>query len=251
MGFLSVIAFILMAVGGIAVLAGFIWFVVVAFRESLWWGIGCLVCGPVALFFLVRNWSDTWRPWVVQLGGSAVFYTGVLIIGATSSGSELPPERSGTVAFEEEFAEDYGDSAYEDNAYQDAVADDASYGEAADDSTSFDSDGLDADGGVGPEPSLPPSSLGSSSPRQPTAPPPTRLSGTVSRGSDEESIDLEYADEYIGQRLKLTKSNGKVVYCRLVEVTDESLVIQQALGGGHVNFTIDKSTIASLAKDDR
>lgn len=36
------------------------WFLLIraAFRQSAWWGIGCLLLAPVKLVFLVRHWAD-------------------------------------------------------------------------------------------------------------------------------------------------------------------------------------------------
>ncbi len=264
MGFLSIVAYILMAVGGLGSIAGSVWFLIVAFRESVLWGVGCLLCGPVALFFLIKFWHDAWKPWVLQLAGTAVVIAGFMLLGLTA-----PPAASAFNDFSDEpYAEDYAEQDYSDDygdAYGDATADDAAIGDAVDvdgdtaesstDSTANPS-GLDDDPVLEDpvlEDNLPQSPLGNSarSGNRSLAPPPTRLSGTVNRGSDDLSIDIDYAEEYIGKRLKLTKTNGKVVYCRLVEVTDEALIIQQPLGGGHVNFTIVKSSIANLAKDDR
>lgn len=259
MGFLSIVAYILMAIGGLASIVGTVWFLIVAFRESLLWGIGCLLCGPVALFFLIKFWQDSWKPWVLQLLGSGVAVLGFVILGATAP--------STTAAFDDFATEPYGEE-YSEEGYSEETYAEEDYSDAYGDATADDADGVDADGrpvapsadapadlddGPGLEANLPESPIGTSgrSNQQSSAPPPTRVSGTTSRRSDDGSIDIDFAEEYIGQRLKLTKNNGKVVYCRLVDVTDEALIIQQPLGGGHVKFTIVKTSIASLAKDDR
>ena len=43
---------VLMIVGMVLALVGAIMFLVAAFRESVIWGIGCLLFGPVSLIFL-------------------------------------------------------------------------------------------------------------------------------------------------------------------------------------------------------
>ncbi|GEM_PF-3723403 len=63
---MPIIGIILTVLGVIAGLAGFIWLLVVAFRESVMQGVGCLLCGPVALVFVVMNlagFKETVRGW--------------------------------------------------------------------------------------------------------------------------------------------------------------------------------------------
>ena len=55
--------------GVILALAGWIWFLVLAFQEDAMWGIGCLLCSIVQLIFLIRNIHETWKPFVIQLAG--------------------------------------------------------------------------------------------------------------------------------------------------------------------------------------
>lgn len=55
--------------GLLLALAGGIWFLVLAFQENVWWGIGCLLCGIVQIVFLIRNIEQTWKPFAVQIAG--------------------------------------------------------------------------------------------------------------------------------------------------------------------------------------
>lgn len=271
MGFLTIIAYILMGIGGLAILAGAVWFLFVAFKESIWWGIGCLCLGPVSLIFLVKYWHDSWKPWALQIVGLLVFLGGTGLFAFAVPTPDLPDD---SYSYEEYESEEYEDSGYEDYEDTGADGDDATDGGTSDgealeseipdgdstiqDGTATSDDGTTsgaADLSLGATSGLPAASLGnSSSPsrasQRPTTPP-SRLSGSFGRGSDEESISMDFAEDYIDRRLKITKNNGTVVYCRLIEVTEDSLVIQQSLGGGHVKFTLPKTSISKLAKDDR
>lgn len=50
----------------ISVVAG-IWFLVVAFRQSILWGLGCLFVPFVSLIFLIVHWSEAKRPFLWSL----------------------------------------------------------------------------------------------------------------------------------------------------------------------------------------
>lgn len=78
------IAIGLMIVGGIASIVGGIWFLVVAFQESVLWGLGCLFVPFVSLVFLILNFAEAWKPFVVSLVGSVVCLGGALLVGGTA-----------------------------------------------------------------------------------------------------------------------------------------------------------------------
>ena len=59
---LTIIGFLLALGGGFAI-------IVVAFRESFWWGIGCILLWPVQAIFTIIAWRMTWKPFLVQLAG--------------------------------------------------------------------------------------------------------------------------------------------------------------------------------------
>ncbi len=61
--------------GGIIAFIGFIWFLVEAFGENIWWGIGCIipfVGGLVQLIFLIVHFQEVHKPFFMQLIGLAI-----------------------------------------------------------------------------------------------------------------------------------------------------------------------------------
>jgi uncharacterized membrane protein len=66
-------------VGLIIAVVGAILFLVAAFRESVLWGIGCLLIGPVSLIFLILHWDDAKRPFGIELLGIALAFVGVML----------------------------------------------------------------------------------------------------------------------------------------------------------------------------
>ncbi len=78
---MQVLGTILLVIGFIASTVGGIWFLVVAFRKSILWGLGCLLVPFVALVFLIKYWNESAKPFLVSLAG-----TGLTIIGGVLSG---------------------------------------------------------------------------------------------------------------------------------------------------------------------
>lgn len=56
-------------IGGIGTL-------IAAFKESLLWGLGCLLFTPISLVFLVLHWQKAKNPFFLQLVGLAVVLLG-------------------------------------------------------------------------------------------------------------------------------------------------------------------------------
>ncbi|ONM42764.1 hypothetical protein BXT89_16275 [Halopseudomonas pachastrellae] len=59
---------------------GFIWFYVLAFAQSILWGIGCVLFFPVCLVFLVLDWQRTCMPAIAMFSGVG------FIVAATAAG---------------------------------------------------------------------------------------------------------------------------------------------------------------------
>ena len=70
---------ILIAVGGIVCLIGGIWFLIVAFRESVVWGLLCLFVPFAALAFLIKHFGDAAKPFGLNILGSILLIIGSVI----------------------------------------------------------------------------------------------------------------------------------------------------------------------------
>ena len=73
---LAILGFILAIVGGIGML-------IVAFRESVLWGIGCLLIPLVSLIFVLSHWDEAKKPFLIQLGGVVL----ILVSGVLNNGN--------------------------------------------------------------------------------------------------------------------------------------------------------------------
>jgi hypothetical protein len=67
---------ILNVVGAVVALAGGIWLLVVAFQESILWGIGCLLVPCIGLIFAIMHWEKAKKPFLIELVGVALATVG-------------------------------------------------------------------------------------------------------------------------------------------------------------------------------
>ena len=75
----------LMGIGmGLGLLGG-IWLLIVAFKESIWWGLGSLFIPFVSLIFVVLHWSVAKTPFLISLLSIVMVIAGAFMTGALSS----------------------------------------------------------------------------------------------------------------------------------------------------------------------
>jgi hypothetical protein len=86
---MEILGLLLMVVGGVIALAGGIWFLVVAFQESILWGLGCMFVPFVSLIFLVMNWDQAAKPFGVNLLGGVILVIGMFLGGGMEGGAEI------------------------------------------------------------------------------------------------------------------------------------------------------------------
>jgi hypothetical protein len=73
---------------GIAVAAvGGIWLLVVAFQESVLWGLGSLFIPLVGLAFVISHWDAAKRPFLVNIGGGLLIALGTVMSGSGHEGA--------------------------------------------------------------------------------------------------------------------------------------------------------------------
>ena len=80
---METVGMIIWGIGLLISVIGGIWFLVVAFRETIWWGLGSLFIPFVALIFLIMHWGDAKNPFFVSLLGVVIMIVvAVLMPGA-------------------------------------------------------------------------------------------------------------------------------------------------------------------------
>jgi len=68
--------------GGLITLIGAIWLLVVAFKKSIWWGLGSLLIPFVSLIFVILNWQDSKKPFLIQVAGVVLCLVGGWKLGS-------------------------------------------------------------------------------------------------------------------------------------------------------------------------
>jgi hypothetical protein len=68
----------LLYVGGLIAFVGGIWLIVVAFKKSVWWGLGSLIVPFVGLIFAILNWQVAKTPFLVYLAGIVLCVIGAM-----------------------------------------------------------------------------------------------------------------------------------------------------------------------------
>ena len=71
----------LIIIGGILALIGYVWLLVLAFSESVLWGVGSLFCGLVALVFGVTRFAEAKVPVLLYAAGIVLLGIGEAIKG--------------------------------------------------------------------------------------------------------------------------------------------------------------------------
>ena len=59
----------LLGIGGILALVGSVWLWIVAFKESVWWGLGSIFVPFVSLIFALTHWEVAKTPFLIALLG--------------------------------------------------------------------------------------------------------------------------------------------------------------------------------------
>ena len=78
---------ILLAVGGVIIIVGYIMLLIAAFREGVLWGLLCFCFTPIQLVFLIVHWQVAKKPFLIQLLGYALCFVAYLI--APDGGAQL------------------------------------------------------------------------------------------------------------------------------------------------------------------
>lgn len=76
------VAGLVLWLGYAVALVGAIMFLIVAFSESVLWGLGCLLLPFVSLVFLILHWRQAKKAFFIELIGCAICFLAVLM-GAT------------------------------------------------------------------------------------------------------------------------------------------------------------------------
>ena len=83
---MSTLGSVLTVIGYLVAAAGGIWIIVIAFQDSIVWGLGCLFVPCVQLIYAITHWEDTKVPFLINIGGCVLVALGTAVKVAAASG---------------------------------------------------------------------------------------------------------------------------------------------------------------------
>ena len=78
---MDVIGTIIIIIGAIVMIVGGIMLLIVAFKESIWWGLGSIFIPFVALIFVIMHWQKSKKAFFIWLAGFVVYIIGMVLGG--------------------------------------------------------------------------------------------------------------------------------------------------------------------------
>ncbi len=226
------IAFVFILIGFVVSLIGSVMFLIAAFREGALWGLAVLFLPLAPLIFLVSYWDQAKKGFLIQLGGA-----GLLLLGAFTLGGATPDSSEVFGSLEEPTSgsELRGVSTQRRSRPE-------SFNIEVDSSDEF----LPTESGTGA--STLPEIDGPSAPssRRPPASSSRRPPASSSRRPATVGLSIESVENYIGRKLRFTKTNGKVIEGKLIGVDVDRITIEERVGGGKWSFSLEKSSIARI-----
>lgn len=75
-----ILSLIVMWVLGLVSLAGYLWLLVLAFKKSIAWGLAVFFIPFVSLYFSIKFWAETKKPFLIHSGASV----GLIVVGVIS-----------------------------------------------------------------------------------------------------------------------------------------------------------------------
>jgi hypothetical protein len=195
--------------GMVLMLWGWIKILIEAFREGVLWGLACIFVPFAILVFAILNWSEVKQDFFKYVGGFAmIMFTGV------AAAIVIPMTLAQTRGMNQE--------AYVSPEYSEGSGDD-----------------------IFAQPTM------TATPFQPTpvilnrSPIPTRtpLLPTSTPSPTATPIQADRAENHIGETLEFYMDDGQVFRAVLLGVEPDALRVQRRMGGGNMEYKIQKSRL--------
>lgn len=76
---MQILGLILLGAGGLTMVVGAIWLLVVAFKQSILWGLLSLFIPFAVLVFIFKYWDKAKQPFLIYLGGAVAIGIGMAL----------------------------------------------------------------------------------------------------------------------------------------------------------------------------
>jgi hypothetical protein len=218
---LTTIAFVLIALGGLALLVGSVFLIIAAFRVSTAWGLTILFLSWLVVptfIFLFKHWLETRTWFLVAVTGGVVSAAGWFVLAGTE-----------TMA-----------SGHHEPIVYSSSSEETPRGRSTDDVSST----LDLDPDpvptATPSPTRPPIAA-KPQPKvrpEPVPPPP--------RAKDYRVVGYDELDQFIGERVNLHLTDGTDSIVILDRVTSSGIKVSNRVGGGMMSYRVPRALIAEI-----
>jgi hypothetical protein len=230
---------VLMIAGGLFIGIGSLWFLSVAFRFGVLWGLLCLFVPFAALIFLITHWDDAKRPFLLSLLGGLLFGASMGVAAYEESQSASKPAAQTTPVAKPTIRPTPAIVAVTPSPAPEVPLPTAMLDEA----TPTAARSLDASS------AQPPASPAVT----PTAQLPQELSGIVHpprapQPPTHVSIELENLSEHQGEILRFRMSNGRSFEGRIREVGEVTVKVERNTNAGKMTFDIKLADIEEVLK---
>lgn len=88
---MHIIGIALVIIGALIMLGGGIMILIEAFKTSVMWGIGSLLCGIVTLVFVFTHWPQAKKGFFIWLLGLPIYIIG-FVLGGAAAFMQQPPQ---------------------------------------------------------------------------------------------------------------------------------------------------------------
>lgn len=237
---MTMVMLVLTMIGGVAALAGFLWLVVIAFKEHVGWGIACLVVPLVVLVFAFRYWERAKVPLLLGLSGSLLSAVAGIGYTMTAVNRELEEysDLGTAVAWESPSVEPYDleSETAPMTAVPDGLSEDSESPPGTAGVTATDDAGTAADADTIPEKDTVMELLEGDTDFGP--PPRPHRDGYLVPASD--------LGAYTGDTVVIVLDTHERIFALVVSVEGSTVKLQHRVGGGSVIYTIDMADIKEV-----
>ncbi|MEM7050054.1 MAG: hypothetical protein AAF604_10355 [Acidobacteriota bacterium] len=225
-GTLFVCAMLAVFIGGIMIL-------IAAFRQSVLWGLGTLIVPFVGLIFVILHWQEAKRGFLLTLGGYAVLFLSIFVIGGMSS-TMTPDEQVVTFPDDSPLSDQF--EAPPPRAREPEVAEPV---EVDDEPVDFEEIMEEVEAVSDEEAAAEPIEAQSRLERRPYVAQAAPARPTV--------LSPDRWGELVGRRIDVVQRSGQLVQgVTLLAVHSDRLTLRRKLGGGTMDFDLPRRKIEEI-----
>jgi hypothetical protein len=240
----------LMPLLGFVAFIGFVWLVVVAFKNSPMWGVLVLLLSPItAIIFAIKNWEESKKAFLVYIGAgaawTAIFMMFVVFIGSSmvqmasemAEGEMTEAEAAQVMEQHIERMDDAGLLNEADKAELKTMVRDTQQTEP--DAEPVRPAVVTREGGVAPtrEPAPRTASYEPPAPTKPVSP--------------WETVSMRNVGKYVGEKLRVVTTDGNEFEARFIGETADELLFERRISAGTLAIHVARSEVRSLQKNKK